>query len=70
MSPLTPVPLDDEPELASEPESEFNLAEYVVIGALVCASFVLVGVSRTKLGNYLALVLALLCGMAWLGATR
>ncbi|HEY2295197.1 MAG TPA: polysaccharide biosynthesis tyrosine autokinase [Thermoanaerobaculia bacterium] len=29
MSPLTPVPLDDEPEIASEPESELNLAEYV-----------------------------------------
>jgi hypothetical protein len=49
---------------------EFNLGEYVVIGALVCASFVFVGVGRIKLGNYLALILALLCGMAWLGATR
>jgi polysaccharide biosynthesis transport protein len=29
LSPLTPVPLDDEPELAPEPESELNLAEYV-----------------------------------------
>jgi capsular exopolysaccharide synthesis family protein len=29
LSPLTPVPLDDEPEIASEPESELNLAEYV-----------------------------------------
>ena len=30
MSPLAPVPLDDEPELAAaEPESEFNLAEYL-----------------------------------------
>lgn len=29
MSPLTPVPLDDEPEIAPEPESELNLAEYL-----------------------------------------
>jgi capsular exopolysaccharide synthesis family protein len=29
LSPLTPVPLDDEPEIAPEPESELNLAEYV-----------------------------------------
>ena len=29
MSPLTPVPIDDEPELAPESESEFNLAEYL-----------------------------------------
>ncbi len=29
MSPLAPVPIDDEPELAAEPESELNLAEYV-----------------------------------------
>ncbi|MFL6231951.1 MAG: GumC family protein [Thermoanaerobaculia bacterium] len=29
MSPLTPVPIDDEPELAPEPESDFNLAEYL-----------------------------------------
>lgn len=29
MSPLAPVPIDDEPELTPEPESEFNLAEYL-----------------------------------------
>jgi succinoglycan biosynthesis transport protein ExoP len=29
LSPLTPVPFDDEPELAAEPESEFNLGEYL-----------------------------------------
>ncbi len=29
MSPLAPVPLDDEPEIAPEPESELNLAEYL-----------------------------------------
>ncbi len=29
MSPLAPVPIDDEPEVAAAPESEFNLAEYV-----------------------------------------
>ena len=29
MSPLTPVPLDDEPEVAPEPESELNLTEYL-----------------------------------------
>jgi len=29
LSPLAPVPIDDEPEPGPEPESEFNLAEYV-----------------------------------------
>jgi succinoglycan biosynthesis transport protein ExoP len=29
LSPLAPVPLDDEPETASEPESELNLTEYL-----------------------------------------
>ncbi|HEY4596046.1 MAG TPA: GumC family protein, partial [Thermoanaerobaculia bacterium] len=29
MSPLAPVPLDDEPEIAPEPESELNLTEYL-----------------------------------------
>lgn len=31
MSPLTSVPVDDEPELAPQPESEFNLGEYVAM---------------------------------------
>jgi succinoglycan biosynthesis transport protein ExoP len=31
LSHLTPVPLDDEPELAAEPESEFNLGEYLAM---------------------------------------
>jgi capsular exopolysaccharide synthesis family protein len=29
LRPLAPVPLDDEPEIAPEPESELNLAEYL-----------------------------------------
>jgi polysaccharide biosynthesis transport protein len=29
LSPLAPVPIDDEPELSPEPESEVNLAEYL-----------------------------------------
>ena len=31
MSHLTPVPLDDEPELTPEPASEFNLGEYLAM---------------------------------------
>jgi capsular exopolysaccharide synthesis family protein len=31
VSPLTPVPFVEEPELAAEPEAEFNLAEYVAM---------------------------------------
>jgi succinoglycan biosynthesis transport protein ExoP len=31
LSHLTPVPLDDEPELAPEPASEFNLGEYLAM---------------------------------------
>ena len=31
MSPLTSVPIDDEPELDLQPESEFNLREYVAM---------------------------------------
>jgi polysaccharide biosynthesis transport protein len=31
LSPLAPVPIDDEPETGPEPESELNLAEYVVM---------------------------------------
>lgn len=49
MSPLTSVPLDDEPELASEPESEFNLGEYLAMVrrhwklAVVCCALGLTG---------------------------
>ena len=49
MSPLSPVPFDDEPELAAEPESEFNLAEYVGMVrrhwklAVVCCAIGLTG---------------------------
>lgn len=47
-----------------------SIAEMAAVGALVLASFVLVGAGRTRWGNYLAIALALLCGTAWLGATR
>jgi len=49
LSPLTSVPLDDEPELASEPESEFNLGEYLAMVrrhwklAVVCCALGLTG---------------------------
>lgn len=49
MSPLVSVPIDDEPELGAEPESEFNLAEYVGMLrrhwklALVCCALGLTG---------------------------
>jgi succinoglycan biosynthesis transport protein ExoP len=49
LSPLTSVPLDDEPELASEPESEFNLGEYLAMLrrhwklAVVCCALGLAG---------------------------
>jgi len=49
LSPLTSVPLDDEPELASEPESEFNLGEYLAMVrrhwklAVVCCALGLAG---------------------------
>ncbi len=49
MSPLVSVPIDDEPEVGAEPESEFNLAEYVGMLrrhwklALVCCALGLTG---------------------------
>jgi capsular exopolysaccharide synthesis family protein len=49
LSPLVSVPIDDEPELGAEPESEFNLAEYVGMLrrhwklALVCCALGLTG---------------------------
>jgi polysaccharide biosynthesis transport protein len=49
LSPLTSVPLDDEPELASEPASEFNLGEYLAMVrrhwklAVVCCALGLAG---------------------------
>jgi polysaccharide biosynthesis transport protein len=49
LSPLAPVPLDDEPEIAPEPESELNLAEYLGMLrrhwklAAVCCALGLVG---------------------------
>jgi succinoglycan biosynthesis transport protein ExoP len=49
LSHLTPVPLDDEPELAPEPESEFNLGEYLAMLrrhwklAVVCCALGLAG---------------------------
>ena len=49
MSPLVSVPIDDEPEPGAEPESEFNLAEYVGMLrrhwklALVCCALGLTG---------------------------
>jgi capsular exopolysaccharide synthesis family protein len=49
LSPLVSVPIDDEPEVGAEPESEFNLAEYVGMLrrhwklALVCCALGLTG---------------------------
>ncbi len=51
MSPLAPVPQFEEPDLAPEPESDFNIAEYVgmlrrhwkLVG--VCCAFGLIGAS-------------------------
>ena len=48
----------------------FHAIEYSVIGALVLASFILVGLGRSRWGNGLASVLALLAAMAWIGMTR
>jgi capsular exopolysaccharide synthesis family protein len=51
LSPLAPVPFDDEPELAPEPESELNLAEYLGMVrrhwklAAACCALGLVGAS-------------------------
>lgn len=49
---------------------DFDPFLYGILGAVVIASFVLVGIGRPLWGNGLALVIILLAGLGWLGLTH
>jgi hypothetical protein len=48
----------------------FDYIEFGVIGAIVIGSFAIVRLGRPKIGNGLAMAVALLTAVLWIGMTR